>query len=171
MAGYHTPTPNWMVETVPGLRLPYVNLFQVGTADAVQAANHRLPPTWTAGYTDGHPHDAVPGAVRIGQFRIHSGDSDFVLYAVPTSMFRMIPPPDTSIVQPLITALNERRDAMRQRHQAYARWHTWACREFIKPITDRLWDQWYAWRLTVARGIVHDIANGATPAAMLVETE
>ena len=64
-------------------QIGYINVFRRGVFDVLDEANEDAPPGWRVTYTGWHARDIPDGAVRVGQVRVHHGDPEFRLYAIP----------------------------------------------------------------------------------------
>jgi hypothetical protein len=64
----------------------YINLYMVGTAEAVEMVQRRCPEGWLATRGDWEPDasTATPvGYVRVGQVKVRHGDPAYPLYIYP----------------------------------------------------------------------------------------
>lgn len=80
LRGKHTPEQLEVARAVG-----YHNYFMVGVHDAVDLVSEKCPPGWAATRV-GHRQNTVhlADAIRVGQVRVHSGDSDYILVVYRT---------------------------------------------------------------------------------------
>ena len=81
LSGEHTPE-----QLAAAQATGYHNYFRVGLFDAIKMVQDHAPSGWSATYLRGD--ESLDGAVRVGQVRVHQGDSEYPLVIYPKTYGR-----------------------------------------------------------------------------------
>jgi len=61
----------------------YINVFRRGLYEVISEAQEDAPPGWMITNSGWHNECDDPNTVRLGQVRVHHGDPQFKIYAMP----------------------------------------------------------------------------------------